>query len=57
MTPSSFAALGARLLLVQRFRLPMQAVVALSDEAAMTVASAALTAADQTAEHVAGGAR
>lgn len=53
MTPESFAALGARLLLIQRFCLPMPAVVALSDEGAITVASAALTA----AEHIAGGAR
>jgi hypothetical protein len=47
MTPEPFAALGARLMLMQRFHLPQQLVVALSDEAAIAVASAALTAADQ----------
>ena len=57
MTPSSFAALGGRLLLVQRFRLPMAAVVALSDEGAITVASAVLTAAERATEYIAGGAR
>lgn len=57
MTPDSFAALGARLLLTRRFHFPMQAVLALSDEDAITVASAALTAADQAADYLAGGAR
>ena len=57
MTPESLVALGARLLLVQRFYFPMQLVVAMSDEDAVTVASAALTAADQAAEYAAGGAR
>jgi hypothetical protein len=57
MTPESFAALGARLLLMQRYRLPMQLVVAMADEAAVTVATAALNAADQVGEYVAGGTR
>lgn len=57
MTPTSFAALGARLLLVQRFYFPQQAVATLSDEDAITVASAALTADDQMRAYIAGGAR
>lgn len=57
MTPRDFAVLGARLLLMQRFHLPQQAVVALSDDDAITVASAALTAAGQAADYLAGGAR
>jgi hypothetical protein len=57
MTPESFAALGARLLLMQRYWLPMRLVVAMSDEDAVTVASAALNAADQVGEYAAGGAR
>jgi hypothetical protein len=57
MTPTAFAALGARLLLVQRFYFPQQFVVELSDEDAITVASAALTAADQVADYLAGDAR
>lgn len=57
MTPESFAALGARLMLMRRFHFPMQIVVAMSDEAAVTVASAALTAADGMADYLTGGAR
>jgi hypothetical protein len=57
MTPESMVALGARLVLIQRFYLPMRLVVAMTDEDAVTVASTALTAADQMAEHAARGAR
>jgi hypothetical protein len=57
MTPESFAALGARLLLVQRFHLPQHVAAAMPDENAITLATAALTVADQVAGHVAGGAR
>jgi len=54
MTPESLAVLGARLLLVQRFRLPQQLVVAMSDEAAVAVASAGLTAAGHATDYLAG---
>jgi len=57
MTPESFAALGARLLLMQHYRFPMHLVVAMTDEDAVTIASAALVAADQVGEYLAGGAR
>jgi hypothetical protein len=50
MTPESMVALGARLLL-------MQLVAAMTDEDAVTVATAALTAADQVGECVTGGTR
>jgi hypothetical protein len=57
MTPESMVALGARLLLMQRYRLPMQLVAAMTDEAAVAAATVALNAADRVGEYVAGGAR
>lgn len=47
MTPEAFAALGARLLLIQRYHLPMRAVAVLPDDAAMAIAGAALSAEDE----------
>lgn len=54
MTPESFAALGARLLLVDRFRLPLTVVAAMSDENAVTVAPTALAAADGVTDYLTG---
>ena len=52
MTEHDFAVLGARLLLIQRYHLPMRAVAVLPDDAAMAIAGAALSAEDEIARGV-----
>ena len=54
MSRESFAALGARLLLVDRFRLPAEHVAVISDLDAIRVVSAALEAADHAADYLTG---
>lgn len=51
MTPESLIALGARLTL-KRLGVPMPYVVALSDEDAVTIASAALDAQQAVNDHL-----